>query len=97
MSDERAASDEADDTPERAASLRRPGDSVGPQEPTDIPADDLAPDAAPASDDPCGVPLLSQARDLGSVRCLPSDGVLELSVFKFRSAIPERVKRTPAT
>jgi hypothetical protein len=42
----------------------------------------------------CGVPLLSQARDLGSVRCLPSDGVLELSAFKFRVAIPERVQAT---
>jgi hypothetical protein len=45
----------------------------------------------------CGVPLLSQARDLGGVRCLPSEGVAELSVFKFRGAIPERVQTTQAT
>ena len=45
----------------------------------------------------CGVPLLRQARDLGGVRWSQSDGVLELSVFKFRVAITERVQTTPAT
>jgi hypothetical protein len=45
----------------------------------------------------CGVPLLSQACDLGSVGHYASDGVLELSVFKVRGAIPERVQATPAT
>jgi hypothetical protein len=40
----------------------------------------------------CGVPILRRARDLGSVRWSRSDGVLELSVFKFRVAIPERVQ-----
>jgi hypothetical protein len=43
---------------------------------------------------PCGVPLLSQARDLGCVGYFASDGVLELSVFKTRGAIPERVQTT---
>ena len=44
--------------------------------------------------DACGVPLLSQARDLGCVGYFASDGVLELSVFKIRRAIPERVQTT---
>ena len=43
---------------------------------------------------PCGVPLRSQARDLGCVGYFASDGVLELSVFKTRGAIPERVQTT---
>jgi hypothetical protein len=38
----------------------------------------------------CGVPLLSQARDLGNVSQSWSDCVLELGLFKFRVAIPER-------
>jgi hypothetical protein len=42
----------------------------------------------------CGVPLLSQARDLGCVGYFASDGVLELSVFEIRRAIPERVQTT---
>src|SRR3982751_4619749 len=46
---------------------------------------------------PCGVPLLNQARELSEVRCFPSDGVPELSVFKFRGAIPERVQTNRAT
>ena len=33
-------------------------------------------------DQRCGVPLLSQACDLGSVGYIASDGVLKLSVFK---------------
>jgi hypothetical protein len=41
--------------------------------------------------------LLSQAGDLDGVRCLPSDGVAELSVFKLRGAVPERVQTTQAT
>jgi hypothetical protein len=45
----------------------------------------------------CGVPLLSQACDLGSVRYIANDGVLRLSVFKVRGAIPERVQTTLAT
>jgi hypothetical protein len=32
---------------------------------------------------PCGVPLLSQTRDLGNVSQSWSDCVLELSLFKF--------------
>jgi hypothetical protein len=43
------------------------------------------------------VPLLSQACDLGRVGYLPSHGLLELSVFKFRGAIPERVQTTHIT
>jgi hypothetical protein len=43
------------------------------------------------------VPLLSQACDLGSVGYIASDGVLKLSVFKMRRAIPERVQTTLAT
>src|SRR4051794_22579005 len=54
------------------------------------------PASAPASG-PCAVPLLSQARDLGRVRCLPRDSVPELSVFKFRDAIPERVQTARTT
>jgi hypothetical protein len=30
----------------------------------------------------CGVPILSQARDLGIVRGLPGDGVLKMNAFK---------------
>ena len=45
----------------------------------------------------CGMPLLSQACDLGSVGHTASDRVLELSVFKVRGAIPERVLTTLAT
>jgi hypothetical protein len=41
----------------------------------------------------CGVPLLSQACDLGSVGYIDSDGVLELSVFNVRGAILNAFKR----
>jgi hypothetical protein len=40
----------------------------------------------------CGVPLLSQARDLGIIRSLPDDGVLKMNAFKLRAAVPERVQ-----
>jgi hypothetical protein len=43
------------------------------------------------------VPFLSQARDLGNVSQSWSDCILELSLFKFRLAIPERVQRMSAT
>jgi hypothetical protein len=52
MSDERAPTDEADGTPAYAASLRAPGDSVRPRRPAEATDDDIAPDAAPAGDDP---------------------------------------------
>ena len=39
----------------------------------------------------------ADADDLGSVGYIASDGVLELSVFKVRGAIPERVQTTLAT
>src|SRR3954470_22636080 len=45
----------------------------------------------------CAVPLLSQARDLGRVKCLPRDSVPQLSVFNFRDAIPERVQTARTT
>jgi hypothetical protein len=32
--------------------------------------------------DACGVPLLSQARDLGTLRGLPGDGAVEMNAFK---------------
>ena len=50
-----------------------------------------------ATSRPCGVPLLGQACDLGSVGYIASDGVLKLSVFKVRGAIPERVQATLET
>jgi hypothetical protein len=43
------------------------------------------------------VPSLSQARDLGIVRCVPGDGALELNAFKPLGAIPERVQTTRAS
>jgi protein kinase-like protein len=57
---------------------------------------DIDPDGS-LLDTPCGVPLLSQACDLASVGHYASDGVLELSVFKVRGAITERVQATRAT
>jgi hypothetical protein len=47
--------------------------------------------------EPCRAPSLSRARDLGIVRCVPGDGVLELNAFKFRNAIPEHVQTTRAS
>jgi MoxR-like ATPase len=40
----------------------------------------------------CGVPLLSQACDLGTLRGLLGGGVLEMNAFKLRDAVPERVQ-----
>jgi hypothetical protein len=57
MSDERmdrARTDEPDGTSAYAASLRSPGESVRPAGPADVDDDEIAPDAAPAGDDPLG-------------------------------------------
>ncbi|AGZ44012.1 hypothetical protein AFR_28755 [Actinoplanes friuliensis DSM 7358] len=54
MTTERAPSDEPDGTPAYAASLHAPGDSVRPAHPPEPTDDDIAPDAAPAGDDPVG-------------------------------------------
>jgi hypothetical protein len=55
MSDERidrAPTDEPDGTPAYTASLRSPGDSVRPAGRSDVSDEEIAPDAAPAGDDP---------------------------------------------
>jgi hypothetical protein len=55
MSDERvdrAPTDEPDGTPAYSASLRPPGDSVQPRRTREATDEDIAPDAAPAGDDP---------------------------------------------
>jgi hypothetical protein len=55
MTDERldrAPTDEPDGTPAYAASLRPPGDSVRPGRTPETTDDEIAPDAAPAGDDP---------------------------------------------
>jgi hypothetical protein len=55
MSDERidrAQTDEPDGTPAYAASLRPPGESVRPEARPEVSDEELAPDAAPAGDDP---------------------------------------------
>jgi hypothetical protein len=40
----------------------------------------------------CGVPILSQARDLGIVRSPPGDSVLKMNAFKLRGTVLERVQ-----
>jgi hypothetical protein len=40
----------------------------------------------------CGVPILSQARDLGIVRSLAGDGVLKMNTFKLPGTVSERVQ-----
>jgi hypothetical protein len=55
MTDERvdrAPTDEPDGTPAYAASLQPPGDSVRPGRAREVSDDEIAPDAAPAGDDP---------------------------------------------
>ena len=55
MSDQRAdrgPTDEPDGTPAYAASLRAPGDSVQPGTTPEVTDEEIAPDAAPAGDDP---------------------------------------------
>jgi hypothetical protein len=55
MSDERmdrARTDEPDGTPAYTASLRSPGESVRPTGRPDVGDQEIAPDAAPAGDDP---------------------------------------------
>jgi hypothetical protein len=55
MSDERAdrlSTDEPDGTSAYAASLRSPGESVQPGTSPDATDEEIAPDAAPAGDDP---------------------------------------------
>jgi len=55
MTDERvdrAPTDEPDGTPAYAASLRSPGESVQPGGVPEVTDDEIAPDAAPAGDDP---------------------------------------------
>ena len=62
MSDERmdrARTDEPDGTPAYTASLRSPGESVRPASRTDVGDEEIAPDAAPAGDDP----ILPEAGD----------------------------------
>ena len=39
-----------------------------------------------------GVPIVSQARDLGIVRGMPSDAIVEMNAFKSGDAVPERVQ-----
>ncbi len=41
---------------------------------------------------PVGVPLLSRARELGTVRALPGDGARRMNAFKLRDTILERVQ-----
>jgi hypothetical protein len=49
---DRAATDEPDGTPAYTASLQSPGGSVSPGGRRDADDDEIAPDAAPADDDP---------------------------------------------
>ena len=49
---DRAPTDEPDGTPAYAASLRPPGASVQPGGRRDVSDEEIAPDAAPAGDDP---------------------------------------------
>jgi hypothetical protein len=56
---ERGPTDEPDGTPAYAASLRPPGESVRPAGETEVTDEEIAPDAAPAGDDP----ILPEAGD----------------------------------
>jgi hypothetical protein len=49
---DRAPTDEPDGTPAYAASLRAPGESVRPAGHRDLTDEEIAPDAAPAGDEP---------------------------------------------
>jgi hypothetical protein len=49
---ERGLTDEPDGTPAYAASLRPPGESVRPAGEAEVTDEGIAPDAAPAGDDP---------------------------------------------
>lgn len=68
MSDERrdrARTDEPDGTPAYAASLRPPGESVRPTGRPEIDDEEIAPDAAPAGDDPMAEPDAGVERGAG--------------------------------